>query len=213
MKPETPASGAIERNSGPEEPLGSGDAASAASRGNDRKPRIKFGSAIAAITAVIAAIAGIVALLFQIDPGLAPCLGSREAHFTGAPVFPNYPFKQFLADIGHATVGYKNLAGAEVRYTYEASDLRGELLVLRATLVKIGRDGGIVATFTNATAYANQLPEAQDTPARCSQSVGSALWVLVPPEARGRLRIILELFAGTGRQDRVALGATPIFHG
>jgi hypothetical protein len=182
-------------------------------RDADSKRRLKLSGGVGTVAAIVAAVGGLVALLFQVDPGLAPCLGSRQASFTGAPVFPHYSYKQYLSDIGRNPSGYPNPYGVEIRYSYQANDLRGHLLVLRATLVRVGRSGEIIATYTSPTANENLRPVTDFTPEHCSQGSGNAFFVLVPPEARGRLEIILELFNGPGRQDRVALGQTPSFQG
>lgn len=195
---------------------GSGERQSGAEK-IDRKRRFRLNSGVTTAAAVVAVIGGIVTLLFQVDPGLAPCLSSRQADFTGAPAFPQYPYTQFLADLGHATSGYPNLPGVEVRYSYEAKDLRGQLVGLRATLVSVDRDGNVTNTYPAATAdYAvdNIRGQRTFTPDKCSQFGGGVLWILVPDEARRHhLRIILELFAGTGAGNRVALTETPTIAG
>jgi hypothetical protein len=176
---------------------------------------VKVGAIITAVAAIIAALGTIVALLFQVDPGLAPCLGGREAHFTGAPVFPQYPYRSYLSDIGHPTRGYANPKGVEVRVSYQAGNLRGQRLVLRATLVRIGPGGEVSSTYTAPTAASDIQfdPNARNfTPDKCSQVGGGAFWLL-PPSTGGRWEFILELFAGTNRADRLTLGHTAVFRG
>lgn len=110
-----------------------------------------------------------VAVLFQVDPGIAPCLSGRHASFTGAPVFPHYPYRRFLEDEGLDPRGYPNVQGAEVRYSYRVDNLRGQVLVLRMTLVGIARDGTIRAADTSHV-DGNDLFRVQTIkPDQCSQ--------------------------------------------
>jgi hypothetical protein len=179
------------------------------------RSHVKVGAIIAGGAAIIAALGTIVALVFQVDPGLAPCLGGREAHFTGAPVFPQYPYRSYLADIGHSTSGYPTIKGVEVRVSYQAGNLRGQRLVLRATLVRIGPGGEITGTYTAATAGGSIPPDptlTNYTPDKCSQLASGALWVLPPPTG-GRWEFILELLAGNYRAARLTLGHTAVFRG
>lgn len=175
--------------------------------------RLTFGRLVAAATAAVALIAAAVGLLFQVDPGLAPCLGGPHASFTGAPVFPHYSYHQFLTDMGQSPNGYANFIGAEVRYSYEVQDLRGQTLVLRATLVRLAKDGTVAAADTNPL-DANDLFEEQTVkPTQCSQGGGNTVFAHVPAGAQGRFQIYLELYIGTGYSDRIALGQTPVFDG
>jgi hypothetical protein len=191
--------------------------------GRGWRSRLKLGAIITGVTAVILALVGLVNLILQVDPALAPCLGARDAHFTGAPVFPQYPYRSYLSDIGHPTAGYENPKGVEVRVSYKADNLRGYKLALRATLVKIGPGGEISGTYTSvlpqgieSESNASDIrfgPHAENfTPSKCSQVGGGALW-LIPPSSRGRWQFILELFAGTNVADRLALGHTQVFRG
>jgi hypothetical protein len=176
---------------------------------------VRVGGIVTTVAAIVAALATIVALTFQVDPGLAPCLGGREAHFTGAPVFPQYPYRSYLADIGHSTSGYPKVKGVEVRVSYQAGNLRGQRLVVRATLVRIGPGGEISGTYTTPTgggAIPQDATLTDYTPDKCSQLASGALWVL-PPATGGRWEFVLELLARNNRSVRFTLGHTPVFRG
>jgi hypothetical protein len=179
----------------------------------DWRSRLKLGAIITGVTAIIVALVGLVNLVLQVDPALAPCLGPRQAHFTGAPVFSPYGYRSYLSDIGHSTSGYPNPKGVEVRVSYQASNLRGQALVLRATLVRIGPGGEITGTYPTADREIMFGPNVGNfTPSKCSQVGGGALWVPAT-FAGGRWEFILELSAGTNQADRLALGHTPVFRG
>jgi hypothetical protein len=181
--------------------------------GRGWRSRLKLGAIITGVTAVILALVGLVNLLLQVDPALAPCLGAREAHFTGAPVFPQYPYRSYLSDIGHPTSGYENVKGVEVRVSYQAGNLRGQRLVVRATLVRLGPGGEISSTYAGPPGYISfHSNETNFTPSKCSQVSGAEFW-LVPPYSGGRWEFVLELFVGTARADRLALGHTQVFRG
>jgi hypothetical protein len=150
----------------------------------------------------------------QIDPGLAPCLSGRHASFTGVPVFPHYPYLQYLSDIGHKTGGYGNSYGTELRYTYEANNLRGQLLTLHATLVMVDRGGDLTATGLDPLVFAAGSKHVRTfTPDKCSQVAGGIFWVHPRQLQPARYEIVLELFAGKDRIDRLALGVSPVFRG
>lgn len=165
------------------------------------------------VAGTVTVLATAIAVVFQIDPGLAPCLGGRAASFTGAPVFPHYPYRRFLQDKGLNPSGYPNVMGAEVRYSYRVDDLRDQLLVLRMTLVSIARDGTIQTADTSQV-DGNDLFEVQTVkPQQCSEGGGNTFFAHIPPGTRGRFQIYLELYLGDGYSDRIALGHTPTFDG
>jgi hypothetical protein len=168
-------------------------------------------NALGAIGATVAVLAAVVGVLFQIDPRLSPCLGTREAAFTGVPVLPHYPYRQFLLDLGESgadAAKHPNVYGAEVRYTYRADDLRGTSLTLRTTLVTVARDGTVGALVAGE----DLLPGLSFTPTQCSQATGSVLFVPVP-HPRLRYKVVLELYPGQGFTDRLALAETAVFPG
>ncbi len=151
-------------------------------------------------------------IFFKVDPSAAPCLDGRDASFTGAPVFPHYAYRQFVQDIGSTdTAGYSGPPGAEVRYSYQVDDLKGQRLVLRATMVSVNRDGSIRSADTSVIDNNDLLVEDAFTPGQCSQAGGGTFFAHMPINASGRYRIILELFIGMGLKRRVALGQTPEF--
>jgi hypothetical protein len=172
----------------------------------------RFGRSVATVGAVLALAATGIGVLFKVDPRIAPCLGGRNASFTGAPVFPHYGYQQFLQDRGRTdTRGYPNIQGAEVRYSYRVDDLRGQRLVLRVTLVSVNRDGSIRGVDTNAIDKNDLFVEDSFVPDQCSQAGGGTFFAHMPIDARGRYEIVLELFIGMSLDQRVALGQTPQF--
>ena len=172
-----------------------------------------FGKLVAAATAAVTLIAAVVTLVFQVDPGIAPCLGGRNASFTGAPVFPRYPYPRFLADLGQNPAGYPDIMGAEVRYSFEVDDLRRQTLVLYYTLVSIARDGTIASVDTNALDHNDLFRVQTIRPDQCSQGGGRTFFAHLPAGAHGHYEIYLELYRGPGYADRIALGHTPVFDG
>ncbi len=177
--------------------------------------RNRLGKGLTTAGALVAVVAGTVGILFQVDPRLSPCLGGRNATFTGAPVFPQYPYQRYLIDLGYSQAvasTYPNWNGAEVRYSYEANDLRGDELVLRVTLVKLAKDGTIASVDTDVLDQRDLAMEEMFTPEQCSQAGGKTFWLRLPA-GRGRYEMILELYVGLGYTDRVALGQTPVFDG
>ena len=180
----------------------------------ERRVGLTFGKLVAAATAAVALVAGAVTLLFQVDPAIAPCLGGTHASFTGAPVFPNYPYWQFIRDMGGNPAGYTNPVGAEVRYSYQVQDLRGETLVVRATLVRLAKDGSIAAADTSALDQEDLFAEQTVKPDQCSQDGGGTFFAHLPSGGTAsRYQIYLELYQGYGYNDRIALGQTPVFDG
>jgi hypothetical protein len=189
-----------EDSSGPES--GSGD-----DSGGGRLRRT-----LVTVSVALGVVAAGLGIFFKVDPGAAPCLGGRSASFTGAPVFPHYPYRQFLQDMGSTdTSGYTSVRGAEVRYSYQVDDLRGQRLVLRATLVSVNRDGSIRSADTSWIDKDDLFVEDSFTPDQCSQAGGGTFFAHMPINPRGRYRIILELFVGMPLTHRIALGQTPDF--
>jgi hypothetical protein len=177
--------------------------------------RWKLGSVVAIAAAIIAAVGGAIGILFELEPGLSPCLGGPDATFTGAPVFPHYPYRRYLIDEGTSQAvanRYPNVHGAEVRYSLRAADLRGQDLVLRVTLVRIAHDGTVAAADTNPLDNDDLAIKGTFTPEQCSQTGGGTIFVNLPA-ARGHYQVVLELFMGKGLQQRVALGETSKFEG
>ena len=171
-----------------------------------------FGKTVATAGAVLAVVAAAIGIVFKVDPRIAPCLGGRDASFTGAPVFPHYGYRQFLKDRGQVdTRGFPNVQGAEVRYSYQVDDLRSQRLVLRVTMVSVNHDGSIRSADTSAIDQNDLFVADTFTPDQCSQAGGGTFFAHMPLEAKGRYEIILELFIGMGLNHRVALGQTPEF--
>jgi hypothetical protein len=180
----------------------------------------RFSKAVATAAAIVALVAGAVGLTLRFDPGLAPCLGGHGATFTGAPVFPNYAYQQFLIDNGMSrrqASTYPDPTGIEIRYSYHAEDLRAQALLLQATLVSVDRDGGIHATvlspFGNdqVGATGETVQTAFSVGPRCSEIGGSSIFMQLP-QGRGHYQTVLELFLGHD-ENRLALTQTPIFDG
>src|SRR6185436_13212700 len=100
-----------------------------------------LGVAVALVTLV----GGGVALLFQLRPGLQPCIGGASAEFTGAPVFPQSLHEiLFSEDKTKLEIARQpDLGGAEVRFTYRAENLKDARLRLYSSLVTIGSRGEV----------------------------------------------------------------------
>lgn len=166
---------------------------------------------ITAIGIVVSVLVGGSSLLLSLRPGLRPCLGGSTASFTGAPVFPHVLFRDHQIRMGvprEDAAKEPNLLGAEVRFSYRASDLRGAELPLTWSLVTVEKDGtlgAVVAGEDRALAMTVK-------PNACTENGGKDLWVLVP-SPRKRYRIVLELYQSTSRDNRLALMETSIFHG
>ncbi len=161
---------------------------------------------------VVSVLAGGLGLLFTVAPGLKPCIGATEAQFTGAPVFPRVRYHEHLERIGvpgDEIADEPNLLGAEVRYSYSTSTLRGHRLTIRWSLVRIERDGTIgPVDKTQDRAIAQSV-----TPKDCDTVRGQDLFVQIP-EPRRDYRVVLELYEGDeDSHDRLALIETPVFRG
>jgi hypothetical protein len=166
---------------------------------------------ITAIGILVSVLVGGSSLLLSVRPGLRPCLGGSNASFTGAPVFPHVLFRDHQIRMGvprQDAAKEPNLLGAEVRFSYRASDLRGAELPLTWSLVTVEKDGtlGAVVPGEDRALAMTVKPDA------CTTNGGKDLWVLVP-SPRKRYRIVLELYQSTRRDNRLALMETSIFHG
>jgi hypothetical protein len=166
---------------------------------------------ITAIGILVSVLVGGSSLLLSVRPGLRPCLGGSNASFTGAPVFPHVLFRDHQIRMGvprQDAAKEPNLLGAEVRFSYRASDLRGAELPLTWSLVTVEKDGtlGAVVPGEDRALAMTVKPDA------CTENGGKDLWVLVP-SPRKRYRIVLELYQSTRRDNRLALMETSIFHG
>jgi len=165
-----------------------------------------LGAAVALVTLV----GGGVTLLFQLRPGLQPCIGGASAEFTGAPVFPQrlhaFLFSQNTAK--QAIGRQPDLDGVEVRFTYRAQNLKGAHLQLYSSLVTIGSHGDVSGVVPEENRVL-QLPINPDT---CTQTGGKDAFVPIPEHGK-RYRLVLELYRGSTFDDRIALFETPTFHG
>ena len=173
----------------------------------------RLGKALAIAAATLTVVAGVVGLLFELEPRLAPCLSGADASFTGAPVFPDTSYEQYELDLGlspAAAAQYRGYgAGDEIRYSIHTDDLRGQALYLYTTLVTVNTDGSIRKVIQSE----DLKYQLRDVPQQCSQNEGSALLVQVPPQPRTRYRVILELYLGQSFGERVALAETGTFDG
>ena len=163
-------------------------------------------------TVVVPALVALVALLFKLWPDLSPCIGGRDASFTGAPVFPHVRFRDHLVRNGMAredAANEPNLVGAEVRFSYRTNALRGQPLTITWTLMTIERDGTIgPVERTQDRAIALAV-----TPDACGSERGKDLFVEIPARGR-RYRIVLEMYRGDELlTDRLALTQTAPFRG
>jgi hypothetical protein len=150
-----------------------------------------------------------VSLLFYLHPSFKPCLGGSSAKFTGAPVFPHVRFRDYLVRNGtpkEDAAKQPNLLGAEVRFSYQTSSLRGARLPVAWSLLTIGRDGTLGAVVPDQ----DRALAMTVTPDGCSESGGKDLFVPIPDPGQ-RYRVVLELFRNARQDDRLALLETAIF--
>lgn len=166
---------------------------------------------LTAIGILVSVLAGGTSLLLSVRPGLRPCFGGSNATFTGAPVFPHVRFRDHQIRVGvprEDAAKEPNLLGAEVRFSYRASDLRGAELPLTWSLVTIEKDGALGAVVPGQDRALAMTVK----PNACTENGGKDLWVLVPSPQK-RYRIVLELYRNARRDNRLALMETSIFHG
>jgi hypothetical protein len=167
-----------------------------------------LGAAVALVTLV----GGGLGLLFQLRPGLRPCVGGASAAFTGAPVFPqslhDYLFSQ--NDSRQDIARQPNLDGVEVRFSYRAQNLKNTHLRLYSSLVTVGSGGEVSGVVPEANRQL-QLPIFPNT---CTKTGGKDVFVPILDHGK-RYRLVLELYRGAGEtfDDRVALYETATFHG
>jgi hypothetical protein len=218
---------------------GAGESASppadgAAAPGRDRLTRrfITLGKVLGVVVSLVTLIGGTVTLLFKVDPSLEPCIGGAGATFTSVQVVPRYPLVQYIRDVNNGRVpqGLPPLTGAEIRYSYSASNLSGNDVRLYATLEQILPNGDITAPPgpppgpTNSENLQAQvgpqgfLGPQQSHPGvtlnKCSQDTSGLDWILLPrARHRHRYRVVLELYKGAANSftDRVGVGDTPTF--
>jgi hypothetical protein len=160
---------------------------------------------------VISLIAGALGLLFVLDPGLKPCLGDAEAEFTGAPVFPHVRFREYLVRNGKSYETARkepDVTGAEIRFSFRTSGVRGENLPVTYSLLTIDRNGTLGAVVDGQ----DRSLAMTIRPRRCTQTGGTDLFVPVPHAAK-RYRVVLELYRDTSRDERLALTQSDPFGG
>jgi hypothetical protein len=194
-----------------------GEASSDPGRSGSGRPRRRrdrlgpLGTGIGAAAAVVAILTGVVGVLFEVDPRLAPCLNGADAAFSGAPVFPDTSYVRYAKDHGLRDPElYKSYgSGVEVRYSLHTDDLRGQTLVLYTTVVRVSRDG----TVARVVSGEDLVKVLSDTPSYCSQDEGTAILVQTPHQRGARYRVILELYQGTGYDERLAEFETEEFDG
>jgi hypothetical protein len=161
---------------------------------------------------VISVVAGAVALLFTLEPDLKPCIGGAEVSFTGAPIFPNTPLHTNLEHTNTPRSAIQQAPddiGAEVRFSFRASGLRGELLKVQYSLVRVERDG----TLGRVDPEQDRAEGLAFKPDTCSEVEGGDLFVMTPPDPRHRYRVVLELYRGDDFTQRLALTETATFSG
>lgn len=165
---------------------------------------------LGALVALITIAGGGLTLLFHVRPALQPCIGGASATFTGAPVFPRMPYREHLFHEGTSKELISkepNIIGAEIRFSYRVSNLKGAELPLVWTLVTVahGEVTGIVLSQDRALARLV-------TPNTCTETGGKDLFVFIP-DPKKQYRVVLELYRNKARNDRLALFETPTFHG
>ncbi len=166
----------------------------------------------------IGVIAGTITLLFQVDPGLAPCLGGADASFTGAPVFPHVSDYQYLLQAGLSGSALATASqtpdGAIVSFSYHLSDLRGANIVVRYSLLTVERDGTVGPLAVSETGVQDENIDTAIQPDACEVNGGMDLFVELPRgSTRQNYKVVLELYRGMGYDERMALTQTEQFHG
>jgi hypothetical protein len=172
----------------------------------------------AAVTVVVGAIAAILGLTFRFEPSWEPCVGGSRASFTAASVFPNVSGGEFGEASGatpNQMRGATNASarGAEVRFLYTAQSLRGDLLELYATLVRVSPGGAPTGIDTDF----DEAQQLEIVPHGCSESGGYDVFLVPIPKSNQHYRIVLELYRGQRVtaldrfQPRLALIETPVF--
>jgi hypothetical protein len=160
--------------------------------------------------ALVTLVGGGLGLLFQLRPGLQPCVGGASAEFTGAPVFPQ-SYHDFLFsqnDSRQDIARQPDLDGVEVRFSYRAENLKQTHMELYSSLVTVG-GGGEVSGVVSTENRVQQLVIYPDT---CTKTGGKDVFVPIPDHGK-RYRLVLELYRGQTLNDRVALFETPTFRG
>lgn len=160
---------------------------------------------------VVGLVAGAIGLLFTLQPNLKPCIGGVDASFTGDPVFPHVHLVEFLKRTGVPLKQIRDeddLVGAEVRFSYRADGVRGRVLPVRFSLLRVEHDGTVGAVDPDQDrALAMNI-----RPGGCSETGGKDLFVRIPARGR-RYRVVLELYRDQGLTDRLALSETDVFRG
>jgi len=165
-----------------------------------------LGAAVALVTLV----GGGLALLFQLRPGLQPCVGGASAEFTGAPVFPQrYHDFLYSQDVSQQDIARQpDLNGVEVRFSYRAENLKKTHLQLYSSLVTVARDGEVSGVVSEE----NRVIQRRIYPSTCTKTGGRDVFVPILDPGK-RYRVVLELYKGTTFDDRVALYETRTFRG
>jgi hypothetical protein len=186
-----------------------------------------LGKLLGVVVTAVTLIAAIVALAFRVHPSWQPCIGGGGAKFTSIEVFPGYTLVQYFRDVdqGRTPSGVPSLRGAELRYSYVTSNLRGTDVRLYATLEGISRRGDTTAAPgppPDSTSSENLQPQPHlpdqpppvVAPNHCSQDSSGLDWIKLP-RRRGshRYRIVLEFYEGASNtfNHRVGVGQTHIF--
>lgn len=164
---------------------------------------------LATIAVLVSVAAGAVGLLFTLKPNLKPCLGETSAAFTGAPVFPEVRYRDYLIRSGtdEETANQEpNLLGTEIRFSYSTAGLRGTKLTVIYSVITLERDGTLGAVMEGQ----DRLLAMSVTPESCSESGGHDVFIDIPGPRR-RYRVVLELYRDETFVDRLALTETEPF--
>jgi hypothetical protein len=164
-----------------------------------------------AMAVIVPLVVASLGLVYTLRPSLKPCVGASDAQFTGVPVFPHVRFRDHLFRSGASRSEIRtepNILGAEVRFSYKTTDLRGATLPITWSLVSIEKDGTLGAVVRGQDRALAMLV----TPDSCSETGGKDLFVPIP-DPRKRYRVVLELYRERTFRDRLALEETPIFSG
>jgi hypothetical protein len=182
-----------------------------------RGRRLPFGKALAGVSLLIATVGGGLTLLFQVyHPSWEPCVGSSEAAFTGAPVFPETA-REYNSTPLNKTYADPGTLGVDIRATYRSDNLPKANLYLYYSLVTVGSHGTVngIVKGLDERSFDSQKQSG------CSDAGGFEFFVYpdrqgLPALQRDRpYRVVLELYRGKRQQygtNRLAVLETPVFY-
>jgi hypothetical protein len=172
---------------------------------------------LTAVGAIVAVAAGTIGLIFQFEPGWAPCIGGANVTFDEAAVYPGMTYVRYLRLVQQLSVppalvkggAYSPVPGTVVLPTFNVTNLRDRTIAIFGSVVGVDASGAI----TKAVPLDFQRPFDEETLSSCSTTLGSS-W-FIPSLPHGRYRAVLEVYPvnhdGLSRGSRLALFETDSF--